>query len=232
MAFEKGDFLLVEYTVRVKETGNVVDTTDPNLAKQENIYDELRVYGPTLIVLGKGWLNPFVEEELLKFSEGEEKTIEVTPDKAFGERDPGKVKIYSLREFAKRGYEVKVGDVVETESGRGIVKSISGGRVVVDFNHPLAGKILLYKVKVVKKLTDIREKLLYLAVRHLNIPSEELKVELDEASKRILVSIPGKYITRRELPYAKISLATDILDMFKDVVNEVVFQESIVRKTG
>lgn len=231
MPFEKGDFLLVDYTVRVKETGNLVDTTDINTAKQENMYDETRVYGPTLVVLGKGWINQFVEEEIMKMGEGEERTIEVPPDKAYGDRDPNKVKVYSLREFTKRGYEVKVGDIVETESGRGVVKSISGGRVVVDFNHPLAGKVLVYKVKVVRKLADAKEKLLYLAVRHLSIPGEELKVDFDEASKRVTVSLPGKYISRRDLPYAKISLATDILETFKDTVNEVVFQEVIARKT-
>lgn len=231
MPFEKGDFLLVEYTVRVKETGNIVDTTDANIAKQEKIYDEARVYGPTLIVLGKGWFNPFVEEEIMKLNEGEEKVIEVPPEKAYGERDPGKVKVYSLREFTKKGYEVKVGDIIETDTGRGVVKSISGGRVVVDFNHPLAGKVLVYKVKVVKKIADAKEKLLHLAIRHLNIPGEELKVEYDEANKKVVVSLPGKYISRRDLPYAKVSFATDALELFKDSLNEIVFQEVIARKT-
>ncbi|MEM1761970.1 MAG: FKBP-type peptidyl-prolyl cis-trans isomerase, partial [Desulfurococcaceae archaeon] len=99
MPFNKGDFLLVEYTVRVKETSTVIDTTDAELAKRENVYESSRIYGPTLIVLGKNWLNAYVEEELSKMGENEEREIEVLPEKAFGERDPNKVKVFSLREF-------------------------------------------------------------------------------------------------------------------------------------
>ncbi|MEM0003845.1 MAG: peptidylprolyl isomerase [Desulfurococcaceae archaeon] len=227
MPFDKNDFLLIEYTVKVKDTGTIVDTTDAELAKRENIYESNKIYGPTLIVLGKNWLNTYVEEEISKMSENEEKEIEVPPSKSYGERDPDKVKVFSLREFQRRGYSVNVGDVVEVSGARGVVKQISGGRVVVDFNHPLAGKTLIYKVKVVKKLGDFNEKIKALAVRHLSIPSEEISVDYSENEKKLLVKIPGKYIARENLSYAKLALAADVFELFKDNVSILLYQEEI-----
>jgi len=229
MPFNRGDFLLVEYTVRVKETNTVVDTTDIELAKKSGIYESSKMYGPALIVLGKNWLNPYVEEEISKMNENEEREIEVPPEKAFGERDPGKVKVYSLREFQRRGYSVSVGDVVEISGSRGIVKQISGGRVVVDFNHPLAGKVLVYKVKVVKKLEDFNEKVKALTARHLRIPSDDIEVMYDANGKTLVVKIPSKYITHENISYAKLSLASDILEFFKDEVLTLIYQEEIKR---
>ncbi|OYT41109.1 MAG: peptidylprolyl isomerase, partial [Desulfurococcales archaeon ex4484_58] len=103
MVFNDGDFILVEYSVRVKETGNLVDTSNEDLAKKEGVYDSDRLYGPTLIVIGKKWINEVVENVLKEMSVGEEKTVEVPPEKAFGPRDPGKVKVFSIREFQRRG---------------------------------------------------------------------------------------------------------------------------------
>lgn len=227
MVFNKGDFILVEYTIKVKDTNTVVDTTDAELAKRENIYESNRVYGPTLIILGKNWLNPSVEEEIAKLGENEEREIEVEPSKAYGERDPDKVKIFSLREFQRRGYTVNIGDVVEIGGLRGIVKQISGGRVVVDFNHPLAGKTLVYRVKVVKKIEEFNEKVRALASRHLRLPMDEIGVEYHEVEKRLTLKIPGKYITRENLGYAKLALAADIFELFKDNISTLVYQEEI-----
>ncbi len=230
MGFEKDDFILIEYSVRVKETGNLIDTSNEELAKKENIYDPDKVYGPTLIVIGKGWINPVVEEELKKMNVGEERTIEVPPEKAFGERDPSKVRVFRVSEFRKRGIDVKVGEVLDFGGVQGVVKSISGGRVVVDFNHPLAGKTLVYTVKVVAKLEDIIDKIRALATRHLGIKGEDLSIEFNSGSKEVLIDIPTKHMTRRNIQYSKLSLATDILDFFKQEVDKVVYREVIARK--
>ncbi len=225
MGFKENDFILVDYTVRVKETGNIVDTTNEELAKRENIYESGRLYGPVLVVIGRGWINEVVEEALKDMDVGAEKEVVVPPEKAFGPRDPSKVKIISIREFRRRGLSVRVGDVVEYGGERGIVKSIGGGRVVVDFNHPLAGKTLIYKVKVVGKLENLLDKVRALAVRHLQIPGEEIGLEYVEGEKKLVVTIPTKYMTRRDIQYGKIGLVSDIYTFFKDEIHRVEFRE-------
>ncbi len=225
MPFKDGDFILVEYTVRVKETGNVIDTTSEELAKKENIYESGRVYGPVLVVIGRGWINEVVENALKEMNIGEEREVIVPPEKAFGERDPSKIKTISIREFRRRNINVRVGDIIEYGGERGIVKSISGGRVVVDFNHPLAGKTLIYKVKIVSKLEELTDKIRALAVRHLQVPGEELSIEYIPEEKKVVIIIPTKYMTRKDIQYGKIGLAADIYTFFKDSVKRIEFRE-------
>ena len=230
MVFKENDFILIEYSVRVKETGNLIDTSNEEIAKKENIYDPDRVYGPTLIVIGKKWINPVVEEELKNMNVGEEKTIEVPPEKAFGHRDPDKVKVFRLSEFRKRGIDVRVGEVIDFGGVQGIVKSVGGGRVVVDFNHPLAGKTLVYTVKVVAKLENIVDKIRALATRHLSIKGEELGIVFNKDEREVLIDIPTKYMTKKNIQYGKLSLATDVLEFFKDEIDRIVYREVIARK--
>ncbi len=227
MGFSDGDFVLVDYVVRVKETGNVVDTTIEEIARKENIYEPNRLYGPILVVIGKGWINEVVENALKEMNVGEEKEVVVPPEKAFGRRDPSKVKVYSLREFRRRNINVNIGDVVEIGGQRGIVKGISGGRVIVDFNHPLAGKTLVFKVKVVAKLESLEDKVRALAVRHLQIPGEELEIVVDEDKKEVTVKIPSKYMAKKDLQYGKISFAADVHKFFKDKIDRIVFVEVV-----
>ncbi len=230
MALRDGDFILIEYTVRVKETGNIVDTTNEEIARREGIYDSNKVYGPTLVVVGKGWVIKGLDEALKELDVGVEKEIEIPPEKAYGPRDPSKVKVYSLREFRRRGIDVRIGDAIDFGGQTGIVKSITGGRVVVDFNHPLAGKTLVYKVKVLEKLEEPVEKLRALVAKHLGIPLEEAKVDYNEAEKTVVVNIPVKIMTKAGIQYSKIALVSSIYEFFKDSVRRVVLQEVFERK--
>lgn len=229
MSVSEGEFILVDYTVYVKETGNIVDTTSEELAKKENVYDPNKQYGPQILVIGKGWLHQVVENEIKGMNINEEKTIEIPPEKAFGTRDPSKVKVFSLRDFHRRGYSVNVGDVVEIGGVKGVVKSINGGRVVVDFNHPLAGKTLVYRVKVVSRLENIVDKIRHLASRHLRIPVNEVEVEYSGENKEVVINIHNKYMSKPELQYGKVALASDILDLFKEGIDRIVFKEVVSR---
>ncbi len=227
MGFNDGDFVLIDYTVRVKETGNIIDTTNEEIAKRENIYEAGKLYGPILVVVGKGWINEVVEKAIREMGIGEEREVVVPPEKAFGQRDPKKVKIYSLREFRRRNMNINVGDVVEIGGERGIVKSIAGGRVIVDFNHPLAGKTLIFKVKVVSKLEKLEDKVRALITRHLQIPGEDLGIEIVEEKGELVVTIPSKYMAKKDLQYAKISLAADVHRFFKDKIKRIIFKEIV-----
>ncbi|MEM4808652.1 MAG: FKBP-type peptidyl-prolyl cis-trans isomerase, partial [Candidatus Nezhaarchaeales archaeon] len=140
MPLQKGDFVLVDYVMRVKDTNEVIDLTVEEVAKKEKVYREDGVYEPALIILGEGWILKGVEEELYKMDVGESRVIEVPPDKGFGERDPNKVKVVNARELTRRGITPRVGARVELDDGVAIVRRAEGGRVVLDYNHPLAGR--------------------------------------------------------------------------------------------
>ena len=57
MALQKGDFILIDYVAKVKETNEVFDTTKEDVAKKEHLFKEGRIYEPKLVVVGEvGWV--------------------------------------------------------------------------------------------------------------------------------------------------------------------------------
>jgi FKBP-type peptidyl-prolyl cis-trans isomerase 2 len=152
----KGDILLLELEGKDAE-GNIFDSTSGEIAKTLHGKE-----GPLLLSFGFDRIIPGIYEALAKMDKGQEKELSLSPEKAFGQRKKGLVKIMSFAEFKK--YKVKpepgLRIHVDTEKGRsyGTVKSVSGGRVMVDFNHPLAGQDVSYKIKLVDLFTDIESK--------------------------------------------------------------------------
>lgn len=140
MALKKGDFVALEYEGKVKSTNEVFDKTEK----------------PKVICLGAGWLLEGIDSALLDKEIGKEFELELPPEKAFGQRNPAMIKLTTTKKFKDfrpvPGIQVNVDGVLAT------VKSVSGGRVVIDFNHPLSGKTLHYKLKIVRKVDDVREK--------------------------------------------------------------------------
>ncbi len=140
---KEGDFVMLEYEGIVKETNTVFEKTEK----------------PIVIPIGKGFLPRFLEEKLKNVEVGKEYIFEFKPEEAFGERDPDLIKIIPLKEFTKRGINPFPGLTVNVNGILGVILSVSSGRVIVDFNHPLAGKNIIYKVKIIKKIEDLKEKI-------------------------------------------------------------------------
>ncbi|MCC6042313.1 MAG: peptidylprolyl isomerase [Candidatus Verstraetearchaeota archaeon] len=210
MPLQKGDFVLVDYVMKVKDTNEVIDLTVEEVAKKEKVYREDGIYEPALVILGEGWILKGVEEELYKMDVGESKVIEVPPDKAFGERDPSKVKIVNARDLTKRGITPRVGARVELDDGVAIIRRAEGGRVVLDYNHPLAGRTIVCEVKVVKKVEDVKEKVRELVHARIKRVDKE-KFKIDVSSDGILtIEIPPEAFTYEGLQYAKRGIALDV----------------------
>lgn len=66
MVLQKGDFILIDYTAKVKETGEVFDTTNEEIAKKEHLHKEGEIYEPKLIVVGEGWMLKTLDEGFAK----------------------------------------------------------------------------------------------------------------------------------------------------------------------
>jgi peptidylprolyl isomerase len=229
MPLKERDFVLVEYTVRVKDTGEVIETTSEEVAKSSGIYREGDVYGHKLMIIGEGRYVRGFEEAVASSEVGEEKTVEVEPSKAYGDRDPNKVKILSLRELAKLNIVPEPGKAIEIGGAVGIVKSISGGRVVVDFNHPLSGKTLVFTYKIVKRLEDPVEKIKYLMLRRSRrLSAEKLVVRISQDMLKIEIETPEEVILAEDLQIFKRTVAEEIFRYFPEV-KQVVFIDSFFR---
>lgn len=149
---KEGDFIKIEYT-GYDDKGQVFDSTAGEVAKAMHQKE-----GPMLIVFKKDRLLAGLEQELDKMNKGEERELKLTPDKAFGSRSNDMVRIMHQKDFYKSEIMPQVGLMVsmDTEFGtmNGLIKSVSGGRVLIDFNHPLCDKSVRYKIKLLDTITE------------------------------------------------------------------------------
>ena len=225
MPFKNGDFILIDYTAKVKETGEVIETTLEDVAKKEGIYRKEKKYEPLLVIIGEGRVVKGLEEALKEMNEGEEKTIEVPPEKAYGVRDPTKLRRMPLREFKKADIQPIPGKVVEINGVPAVIRDVSGGRVLVDFNHPLAGKTIVYYVKVVKHLKSDEEKIKMLLNRRLK-PKDinEFTIILDKDKGVVEIIVPESEMLNPDIQLAKKALAREIFK-YIDWAREVIYKE-------
>lgn len=147
MPIKKRDFVELEYTGRLKEGNLVFDTTDEKTAKEAKIFSENADYKPIIICIGEHHIMQGID----KFIEGKEPgryTLELPSEKAFGKKSAEFVKMIPMSKFAEQNVRPVPGLRLNIDDHVGIVKTVSGGRTVVDFNHPLAGKDVVYELKI------------------------------------------------------------------------------------
>jgi len=144
---KNGDWVKIEFTGKRAADGRVIECTSAEEAKKAGIFQEDGIYGPGLVIIGSGTTLKGIEDALLQMKDGESRTIELAPDKAFGVRDPTLVRIMPIGDFRKRDIDPYPGLMLNMDDRRATVRSVTGGRVTLDFNHPLAGEKLVYDVK-------------------------------------------------------------------------------------
>ncbi|HEY5538948.1 MAG TPA: peptidylprolyl isomerase [Thermoplasmata archaeon] len=157
-----GDIAYIEYDVWVVGGGEqrtLHDTTHADVAKAADKYDEKGAYVPVAVVVGKGRSLKGLDEALLGASVGDTKDVVIPPEKGAGERDPKLVRLIPMRDFERRDIEPEPGKEVAIDGRRGTITLVTAGRVRVDFNNPLAGRTLVYKVTVAKRAETEEERI-------------------------------------------------------------------------
>jgi len=224
---KEGDLALIDYTIRVKETGELVETTIKDVAEEGEAQSSGR-FEPRLAIPGKGYMLRAFEEQLVGMAPGEEKRFEIPPDKAFGPRDPSKIKVIPLRKLKNVEGPITIGSRIMVDGKEGIVRSIGSGRVQVDFNPYLAGKTLDCHVKVVKLLISNLEKVR--ALIHNRIPDvdvEKFKVRITKSS--ITIRVPEEAMLLPAIQVAKRALARDLMEHIEGV-KKITFSETITKE--
>lgn len=222
MTLEKGSLILLDYTAKIKDTNEIFETTRENDVKNSEDFDPSRKYEPRLLGVGEGWVLKGLDDALLDATMDEPLNIEIPPDKAFGERDPSKVRMIPLRKLGEKANEVGVGDVIELDERMGIVRFIGSGRVQVDFNHKYAGRTLIYDATIVKKIETDDEKITSLIRRRLPIDSADIQFEKKDFELEI--SVPEKIFLLDGLQIIKRGIVGDI-SKFVPGFQSIVFIE-------
>lgn len=227
MTFTKGSLVLIDYTAKVKDTDEVFETTIAEEAKKYSIFEENAKYQPKLVSIGESWVIKGLDDALANAKAGDKLTIDVTPDKGFGDRDPGKVRMIPLRKLGEDAEKVSVGDTIEVDQKVGVVRFIGSGRVQVDFNHRFAGKTIAYDVKSIKALETDQDKITAILKRHL--PVEDSKIVSKLNGKTLDVTIPEEIFGAEGLRVIKHFTQ---IDMFKFIpsLEKINFVESYINK--
>ncbi len=202
---EKKSIIQVDFTGKDLSTGLVFDTTIREIAEREGIFDahSNRRYGPMTVILGKGEMHKALEEEIEKMNLGEQKKIVLVPEKAFGERKPKNIAVMPLKNFLDNKMNPFPGMVFEANGMHGKVQSVSGGRVRVDFNHPLAGKTLEYEIKLIKEITDKKEAIAALYEKFLPV-GEEKDRKFELSGEELSIQLPKQIDLKDAEPFKKI----------------------------
>jgi peptidylprolyl isomerase len=226
MSLQKGDFILINYTAKVKETNEVFDTTVEETAKKEHLQKEGEIYEPRLIVIGEGWVLKALDDNLATMEAGKPAQVEIAPEKAFGQRDPEKVKRVTIKQLAEKGINPALGLRIEYGGKNATIRSMGAGRALLDFNPPLAGKTLIYVVTVNKKLDSNEEKIG--ALIHRRIPvTEEGKFKFAIQEKTLTIEMPEETFYIEGVQIAKRGIAMDMQKFFPDLA-ETKFVETIM----
>src|SRR5881409_4482263 len=228
MAVKARDFLLVNFTLKVKESGETVDTTYDAVAKDARLHREDSIYGPRFIILGEGWLPKGLEDSLVGTDVGKQTTVELPPDKGFGTRDPAKMRLVPLRRFRDKGIDPTPGAQIEFDGRPATVRAVGAGRVQVDYNHPLAGRTLVYDVSIEKVLEDNNEKILsIIALRIPEVPKE--KFALKKHQDDLTIEVPEEAFYLSGLQVAKKAVTSDLQKFFPDI-DTISFREVFKRR--
>jgi len=153
---QDGDFIKIAYTARTVEDGRLVDTTDEEVAEDEDVNTDEQEFGPRTIVLGEGHLFGTVEDDIKGKEVGDSGTVVVPAAEAFGEFDEDQVRTISKDKIPED--DRYPGAQVRIDGEEAFVETIIGGRARVDFNHPLAGDDVEYEYEIVEEVTDREEK--------------------------------------------------------------------------
>ncbi|MFX1445354.1 MAG: helix-hairpin-helix domain-containing protein [Promethearchaeota archaeon] len=219
---EDGDFILVKITART-QNGKVFQVSSVEDAKTAGIYDEKKeqqgFYTPEFVIVAKpGFLNEGLTETIKEMNYFQKKSVRIPPTKAFGKRDPQKIERIGIAKFRKlnNGKNPELGQeyVKQTQQGqaqRGTVIRITQGKVVVDYNHPLAGQSIDYNLEIIDKIEDFEEKIEYFMTSK-GIPKQNIadfKINYNKADNSIEFHIPKMFMFQN-LTYLKFGLAIDL----------------------
>jgi len=209
---ESGEFILIEYVGRIKDTGEIFDLTREEVAKKEKIHSDKVKYGPVPFIVDSSFVIRGLNDCVKEMKIGEKKEVEIYPDRGFGKRSEDLVKIIPEARFKERNIDTTPGSFVTVNNFHGKILSIDGGRAKIDFNHPLAGKVLVYEIEILKPIEAVDEKIKAVIYYFTGLQSSEIDAKVEESTAQI------EFKEKIDLPSnAKEAIADQIIKLVKGI---------------
>ena len=177
---KEGTIIHVEYDLYNADSGDLIETTREEVAKEHDIHQENRTYTPLVCVVGSGQLIPGFEESLLSAKADTDISLEIAAADAYGEKNSEMIDTMSIDKLLRYVRDPKslyIGGPVTIDGRTGTLSYLAAGRARIDYNHPMAGRTLKYDYKIVKVITDKKEKVA--ALLESNTGHEGFEVSFD-----------------------------------------------------
>jgi len=207
MKLQKKDFIEIEFTGKIKD-GEVFDSNIKEDLLQngvplgaEKLNSQVKAK-PFIFCLGENMFLKSIDDFLIGKDIGEYK-IELTPEKAFGKRNSKLVQMMPIKVFREQKTMPSAGMMFNFDGRIGKILTVSGGRVLVDFNNPLSGKEVEYKIKVLKKIEKLDEK-----IKALNEFLFKKNFEFEVKEKKLILKVEKQM--------------QKFVEMFKDKFKEIL----------
>jgi len=213
MTIQKGDFIRVSYTG--KNDDHVFDTTNEEIAKANDIYNEKGKYGGDVIIVGAGHTVVGLDEDFIGKDTGYTGSVTVPPEKAFGARNPELIETIPVTKFEQRP---QVGMPVQVDGRQGIVIRAIGRMAQVDFNRFLAGQTVTYDYEIKEKVDDNEGKVKGLLALYLG---KEFSIEIKDGTATVEIESELTYNQRWLM--SKRQIAKELID--NTDITEVVYLE-------
>ena len=220
MTIQKGDFIKVTYVGKVPEDDHVFDTTDEQVAKDNEIFNENRTYAPEIMIVGAGHAVPGLDEDYIGKDVGYKGSVTLPSEKAFGDRNPELIETIPIKNFPETP---QVGGTVQMEGKFGTVIRTIGRMATVDFNRFLAGVTISYDYEILEKIEDTEGKVKGLLALYLGT---ELPVVVDGSVLTIAVEAALTY--NQSWLMAKGRIAREIIDATE--IDEVLLVEKYTKE--
>lgn len=189
MALKENDFVEITYTGMTKDDGIIFDTNVGKAAVENGLAEKESDVKPAVICLGKGQILKGIDKNLIGKEIGEHE-FDIPPEDAFGKKDAKLIQLIPSAKFKKQNIKPEVGLNVEVDNNIGTIRAVTGGRTIVDFNHPLSGKEVHYKVKVERMVTDKAEQVRSILGSFMDTEKTDIKVEEDKAQVTMEKEMP------------------------------------------
>lgn len=224
MPIVENDWIKINYTGRLKENKKAFDTTLEHVARSENIHDDKRSYSPLLCRAGdEKFLIPGLAKQLVGLELNSPQTFDIPMAEAYGERDSSKIEMIPTKRLRKANLDPRVGARIQFQGRSGTIIWVGGGRSRIDFNHPLAGKDLIFDVTIVEHLKDEIEIQKEIIARRLpGVDLAQVQIDVSEEEEKISIFLPNYLIFMEGLAIAKYSLATELREFLNFKVVEFI----------
>lgn len=206
MNLKKSDFIEAEFTGKLDD-GQIFDSNIQKDIEKAGLKTKAK---PFIFSLGQGMFLKGVDDFLIGKELGKHK-IELQAKDAFGLRNPKLIQLIPMKIFKQHNVNPFPGAVFNFDGKIARVLSVSGGRIRVDFNNPLAGKDVVYEINIKRKIEDLNER--------INSFSEFLfkkKFDFKVKEKKLTMNV--------EKPFVK------FVEMFKDKFKEIFSLELEVKE--